>query len=67
LLLYKKKKDYGLMKSIQAKLLVGFRFRPGDEELISNYLLKKVKGEEFPWDGIREYDMYGEKPPLANR
>jgi hypothetical protein len=55
------------MESIQAKLPVGFCFRHEDEELINNYLLKKVKGEEFPWDGIREYDMYGEKPPLANR
>jgi hypothetical protein len=36
------------MESIQAKLLVGFCFRPDDEELISNYLLKKVKGEELP-------------------
>ncbi len=43
----KKKKDYGLMKSIQAKLLVGFRFRPGDEELIRNYLLKTVNSEEL--------------------
>jgi hypothetical protein len=49
------------MESIQAKLPVGFCFRHEDEELINNYLLKKVKGEEFPWDGIREYDMYGEK------
>jgi hypothetical protein len=46
-------------------MLVGFRFTPSDEELISNYLLKKVKTEKIPWDGIRVYDIYGENP-LAN-
>jgi len=42
-------------------LPVGFRFRPSDEELITNYLLNKVKGEPLPWDDILESDMYGEK------
>lgn len=45
-----------------AMLPMRFRFWPSDEEFISNYLLKKVKGKEFPYDGIHECDMYGEKP-----
>ncbi len=41
----------------------GFRFRPFDEELIIQYLLKKVRGEELPWEGIHEFDIYGDKAP----
>lgn len=55
-----------MMELMAAMLPMGFRFLPSDEELISHYLLKKVKGEEFLWDGIRECDLYGEKPPLTN-
>ncbi|XP_059451194.1 NAC domain-containing protein 83-like [Corylus avellana] len=42
---------------------LGFRFRPTDEELIFGYLLKKVRGEELPWNGIPEFDLYGDKAP----
>ncbi|KAB1210872.1 NAC domain-containing protein 68 [Morella rubra] len=41
----------------------GYRFRPTAEELITHYLLKKVRGEELPWGGIHECDLYGEKNP----
>jgi len=51
------------VESMAAFLPVGFRFRPSDEELVRDYLLKKVMGEELPWDGIGECDLYGEKPP----
>jgi hypothetical protein len=51
------------MESIHAMLPVGFRFRPSDEELITNYLLNKVKGQPLNWDDIRESYMYGEKLP----
>ncbi|XP_062173458.1 NAC domain-containing protein 41-like [Alnus glutinosa] len=44
-------------------LPAGFRFCPSDEELVRDYLLKKAMGEELPWDGIGECDLYGEKPP----
>jgi hypothetical protein len=46
-----------------AFLPAGFRFCPSDEELVRDYLLKKAMGEELPWDGIGECDLYGEKPP----
>jgi hypothetical protein len=51
------------MDVMHAILPLGFRFMPTDEELISHYLVKKVKGEELSWDGIPDYDLYGEKPP----
>jgi hypothetical protein len=37
-----------VMESMAAMLPMGFCFRPSDEKLISNYLLKNVKGEELP-------------------
>ncbi|XP_059436802.1 NAC domain-containing protein 41-like [Corylus avellana] len=42
---------------------VGFRFEPTDEELVGFYLLNKVRGEDIGWDGIGEFDIYGEKDP----
>ncbi|XP_062173473.1 NAC domain-containing protein 41-like [Alnus glutinosa] len=51
------------MESMDAMLLLGFQFIPTDEELISHYLGKKVKGEELSWDGIPDCDLYGEKSP----
>jgi hypothetical protein len=56
-------KEKKRVESMAPFLPVGFRFRPSDEELVRDYLLKKVKGEELPWDGIGECDLYGEKPP----
>lgn len=46
-----------------AMLPLGFRFKPTDEELISHYLVNKVKGEQLSWDGIPDCDLYCEKPP----
>jgi hypothetical protein len=46
-----------------AMLPLGFRFKPTDEELISHYLVNRVKGEQLSWDGIPDCDLYGEKPP----
>ncbi|XP_059439493.1 NAC domain-containing protein 19-like [Corylus avellana] len=42
---------------------VGFRFEPTDEELVGFYLLNKARGEDVGWDGIRDFDIYGEKAP----
>jgi hypothetical protein len=42
---------------------VGFHFQPTDEELVLFYLLNKVRGEDLGWDGIGEFDIYGEKDP----
>jgi hypothetical protein len=42
---------------------VGFCFQPTDEELVSFYLLKRVRGEDLGWDGIGEFDIYGENAP----
>jgi hypothetical protein len=42
-------------------MIPGFRFRPYDDELITDYLLKKIKGEALPWEGIVECDTYGER------
>ena len=47
--------------STQTMLPMGFRFRPYDDELITGYLLKKVKGEELSWHVIGELDLYDEK------
>jgi hypothetical protein len=52
-----------LKEKIKMVLPLGFRFRPTDEELIFEYLLRKVRGEELPWDGIPEFDLYGDKAP----
>jgi hypothetical protein len=60
-------KEKKRVESMAAFLPVGFRFRPSDEELVRDYLLKKVKGEELPWDGIGECDLYGGKPPWQIR
>jgi hypothetical protein len=41
-------KEKKRVESMAVFLPVGFRFRPSDEELVRDYLLKKVKGEELP-------------------
>lgn len=42
---------------------VGFRFVPEDEELLVEFLLKKVKGEPLPHNLVGEYDIYGNEEP----
>jgi hypothetical protein len=42
---------------------VGFRFAPDDEELLVDFLQKKVRGEPLPHDWVVEYDIYGDKEP----
>jgi hypothetical protein len=49
--------------STQTMIPLGFRFMPYNDELIIDYLLKKVKGEALPWEGIVECDIYGERSP----
>ena len=44
-------------------MIPGFRFRPYDDELITDYLLKKIKGEALPWEGFVECDIYDERSP----
>jgi hypothetical protein len=44
-------------------LPVGFRFQPTDEEPMSFYLSRKVRGEDLFWDGVGEFDIYGQKAP----
>jgi hypothetical protein len=51
------------LKKGKMKMLPGFRFLPSDDELIIHYLLRKVRGEEIPWDGILDFELYGEKAP----
>ncbi|KAH7548566.1 hypothetical protein ACOSP7_031833 [Xanthoceras sorbifolium] len=41
----------------------GFRFRPTDEELVKDYLLRMVRGLELPWNGIQFCELYGDKSP----
>ncbi|KAJ4950482.1 hypothetical protein NE237_027314 [Protea cynaroides] len=47
---------------------VGVRFRPHDDELIVNYLQKKVMKQQLPKNRIREIELYNHDPDyLANR
>jgi hypothetical protein len=41
----------------------GFPFLPSDCGLIIHYLLRKVRGEEIPWDDVLDFELYGEKAP----
>jgi hypothetical protein len=51
------------LKKGKMKMVPGFRFLPSDDVLIMHYLLRKVRGEEIPWDGILDFELYGEKAP----
>ncbi|KAK0592415.1 hypothetical protein LWI29_018808 [Acer saccharum] len=48
---------------MQADAPLGFRFMPSDEELVKGYLLRKIRGQELPWNGIQFCDLYGDKSP----
>jgi hypothetical protein len=58
----KGKSEEEVMKSIPS-ILLGFCFRPYDDELIIGYLLRKIKGEALSWEGIVEGDIYCERSP----
>lgn len=48
-----------------AKLPVGFRFEPTDEELICHYLARKVSGQTLPSNAVLECDrVYHVEPRL---
>lgn len=40
----------------------GFRFHPSDEELITHYLLNKLKSNPLPADVIAEIELYNFNP-----
>lgn len=42
----------------QLRLPPGFRFYPTDEELMVQYLCRKVAGHEFPLQIIGDVDLY---------
>ncbi len=42
---------------------MGWRFAPFDEELIKDYLVKRVRGDALPCDIIHDCEVYGKKPP----
>lgn len=46
----------------QVSLQPGFRFHPTDEELVSYYLKRKVRGQRFSFNAISEIDLYKFEP-----
>ncbi|EPS58964.1 hypothetical protein M569_15848, partial [Genlisea aurea] len=40
----------------------GYRFKPKDEELILDYLKRKVEKSNLPMDYIRDVELYGSDP-----
>ena len=50
------------MSQLSAKVPVGFRFHPTDEELVGYYLPKKVGAMKIDLDLIRELDLYKLEP-----
>lgn len=50
------------MSQLTARVPVGFRFHPTDEELVGYYLPKKVKARKIDLDLIREVDLYKLEP-----
>lgn len=46
----------------QVSLQPGFRFHPTDEELVSYYLKRKVRGQRFDFNAISEIDLYKFEP-----
>lgn len=41
---------------------VGYRFCPRDDELITHYLLKRIRNEVLPHDKIKEVNLYKYSP-----
>lgn len=50
------------MSQLTARVPVGFRFHPTDEELVGYYLPKKVNARKIDLDLIRELDLYKLEP-----
>lgn len=50
------------MSQLAAKVPVGFRFHPTDEELVGYYLPKKVGAMKIDLDLIRDLDLYKLEP-----
>lgn len=42
--------------------VVGYRFRPTDEEIITYYLDMKMSGHEFPFPAVKEVDILNYSP-----
>ncbi|TXG49015.1 hypothetical protein EZV62_024890 [Acer yangbiense] len=47
---------------MQVDVPLGFQFMPSDEELVKGYLLRQIRGQELPWNGIQFCDLYGRPP-----
>ncbi|KAK3228865.1 hypothetical protein Dsin_000746 [Dipteronia sinensis] len=47
---------------MQVDVPLGFQFMPSDEELVKGYLLRQIRGQELPWNGIQFCDLYGRSP-----
>ncbi|KAI3706731.1 hypothetical protein L6452_24664 [Arctium lappa] len=55
----------GLVKETFASLeslAVGFRFIPTDKELVTHYLLRKIKNQDLPNKNVRDVDIYEDHP-----
>lgn len=53
----KRKKKMSNLSTVEAKLPPGFRFHPRDEELICDYLMKKVSSSQLPLPLLIEVDL----------
>ncbi|KAJ0112932.1 hypothetical protein Patl1_00713 [Pistacia atlantica] len=47
---------------IKMNEVVGFRFRPTDEEIVTYYLEMKMSGHEFPFPTVKEVDILNYNP-----
>ncbi|KAI9156471.1 hypothetical protein LWI28_007265 [Acer negundo] len=50
------------MKTVQVDVPLGFQFMPSDNQLVKGYLLRKIRGQELPWNGIQFCDLYSRPP-----
>ena len=53
-------REYGRFSSME--IPCGYRFAPTDEELISYYLARKLRGMDLPPNVFKEVDVYGYTP-----